>query len=225
VTKPLKKKSAPKATPKAVPAPATRLLLIRHAEVEVKFHRIFGGRIDMNLSPRGRGMARTLAGYLQHKTLDAVYASPMKRVQQTLGPSLRKGVPKQKILPGLREIDFGDWTGLGWQAVSERFGFEAHEWLEQIEHHGVPNGENGRDFRARVEPCVRQILSGHAGQNVAIFCHGGVIRMILAILLELPLPKTNSFEIEYASITQVAVHPHMAEIELLNFTPWRDLVA
>jgi hypothetical protein len=49
--------------------------------------------------------------------------------------------------------------------------------------------------------------------------------MILAILLKLPLPKTNHFDIEYASITQVALHPHMAEIELLNFTPWRDLVA
>ena len=72
---------------------------------------------------------------------------------------------------------------------------------------------------------MREILSGHPGQNVAVFCHGGVIRMILAILLDLPLPKTNSFEIEYASITQVAVHPHMAEVELLNFTPWRDLVA
>ncbi len=38
-------------------------------------------------------------------------------------------------------------------------------------------------------------------------------------------PKTNVFDIEYASITQVALHPHMAEIELLNFTPWQDLVA
>ena len=49
--------------------------------------------------------------------------------------------------------------------------------------------------------------------------------MIIAVLLELPLPKTNHFDIEYASVTQIALHPHMAEIELLNFTPWRDLVA
>jgi broad specificity phosphatase PhoE len=201
----------------------TRLLLIRHAEVEARYHRMFGGRIDMNLSARGRRMARTLAGYLQRKTLDAVYASPMKRVQQTLAPALRGGAPAPVVLPGLREIDFGDWTGLGWQAVSERFGFEAHEWLEQIEARGAPNGEDGRDFRGRVEPCVRQMLSDHAGKQVAVFCHGGVIRMILAILLELPLPKTNLFEIEYASLTQVAIHPHLAEIELLNFTPWRDL--
>lgn len=220
MTKPSKKKAAAAAKP----LPATRLLLIRHAEVEVKYHRVFGGRIDMNLSPRGKRMARTLAGYLENKTIDAVYASPMKRVQQTLGPSLRKGAPAQTIMPGLREIDFGDWTGLGWQAVSDRFGFQSHEWLDQIEHRGVPNGENARVFRQRVEPCIREIIQKHPGQNVAVFCHGGVIRMILSILVELPLPKTNSFEIEYASITQVAIHPHMAEIELMNFTPWRDLV-
>jgi broad specificity phosphatase PhoE len=220
VTKPLKKKAV--APPQ--PLPITRLLLIRHAEVEVKYHRIFGGRIDMNLSPLGDKMAKTLAKYLKRKTIDAIYASPMKRVQQTLAPTLRLAVPAQTIMPGLREIDFGDWTGLGWKAVSERFGFEVHQWLEQIEHHGVPNGESGRVFRERVEPCIRQILLAHPGQNVAVFCHGGVIRMILSILLDLPLPKTNSFEIEYASITQVALHAHAAEVELLNFTPWRDLV-
>jgi broad specificity phosphatase PhoE len=221
VTQPLKNKTGRR----PAPVPVTRLLLIRHAEVEVKYHRIFGGRIDMGLSPRGRRMARTLAGYLQNKNLDAIYASPIKRVQQTLAPVLRQGAPPPTILPGLREIDFGDWTGLGWKTVTDRFGFAAHEWLDKIENQGAPHGEDGHRFRARVEPCVQQIRNAHAGQNVAVFCHGGVIRMILAILLDLPLPKTNSFEIEYASITQVALHPHMAEVELLNFTPWRDLVA
>lgn len=130
----------------------------------------------------------------------------------------------QTILPGLREIDFGDWTGLGWEEVEKRFEFLSHQWLDEIHWRGVPNGESGKVFRQRVEPCLREILARHPGQNVALFCHGGVIRMLLAILLKLPLPKTNQFEIEYTGITQVALHPHMAEVELLNFTPWRDLV-
>ncbi len=227
-------------------SPPTRLLLIRHGEVEPPHQHTFGGRIDMNLSARGQQQAKTLAQYLHGKTIDAIYASPMRRVQQTLAPFLNNGAstprsatpvlrsssakeggedgPPQTILPALRELDFGDWTGLGWQAVSERFGFSAYEWLDQIEHKGAPNGENGKTFRARVEPCLREIARRHRGQNVAVFCHGGVIRMMLAILLDVPLPKTNHFEIEYASVSQVALHPHMAEVELLNFTPWRDLI-
>ena len=206
------------------PAPATRLLLIRHGEVEARYQRIFGGRIDMNLSPRGKLQAKILADYLQAKTIDAIYASPMKRVQQTLAPTLKMNSQQQTIFPDLREIDFGDWTGHGWEAVRAKYKFAVHEWLHKIEDPGSPNGESGKTFRARVEPCLREIIRKHPGQNVAVFCHGGVIRMILSVLLELPLPKTNSFEVEYASITQVALHPHMAEIELLNFTPWRDLV-
>jgi len=207
------------------PAPAaTRLLLIRHGEVESRYQKKFGGWIDMNLSPNGRRQARTLADYLRHKTIDAIYASPMKRVQQTLAPTLKLDSHRQIILDGLREINFGDWTGLGWQEVEERFKFPSHKWLDEIQSRGSPNGETGKAFRQRVEPCLRQILAKHPGQNVAIFCHGGVIRMLLAILIKLPLPKTNHFDIEYASITQVALHSHMAEVELLNFTPWRDLV-
>ena len=220
-----KKSSRKKTSPKTSPAPAARLLLIRHGEVETRYQKIFGGRIDMNLSPRGNRQAKILADYLHAKTIDAIYASPMKRVQQTLAPTLAKNKShRQIIFPDLREIDFGDWTGLNWEAVRAKFNFAVHEWLHQIEDPGSPSGESGKVFRARVEPCLREIIAKHPGQNVAIFCHGGVIRMILSILLELPLPKTNAFEIEYASITQVALHPHMAEIELLNFTPWRDLV-
>ena len=205
--------------------PATRLLLIRHGEVEERYQGVFGGRIDMALSPRGRQQAKILAAYLKNKTIDAIYASPMKRVQQTLAPTLKRGGGTQTIFPDLREIDFGDWTGMNWETVRDKFNFAVHEWLEQIQKPGAPNGESGKSFRRRVEPCLREIVQKHPGKNIAIFCHGGVIRMLLAILIDLPLPKTNAFEVEYASITQVALHPHMAEIELMNFTPWRDLVA
>jgi len=215
---------SPKSRRPSPPPAATRLLLIRHGEVESRYQGKFGGWIDMNLSPTGRRQAKILADYLLCKTIDAIYASPMKRVQQTLAPTLKLNGHGQTILEALREINFGDWTGLGWQEVEEQFKFPSHEWLNQIQSSGAPNGESGRVFRQRIEPCLREIIARHRGQNVAIFCHGGVIRMVLAILLKLPLPKTNHFDIEYAGVTQVALHLHLAEIELLNFTPWRDLV-
>jgi len=201
----------------------TRLILVRHAEVEVRYHKIFGGTIDMNLSPRGQEQAKILAKFLHEKKFDAIYASPMKRVQQTLAPFLNNSAPSQTILPALREVNFGDWTGMNWEQVCAKFNLLTHEWLDHIERGVAPNGETGPQLRARVEPCVRDIVKNHPGQTAGIFCHGGVIRMILAILLEMPLPRTNMFEVEYASVTQVALYPRHAEIELLNFTPWRDL--
>ena len=87
----------------------------------------------------------------------------------------------------------------------------------------IPNAETAANYRARIEPCVQEMLQRHPGQRVAVFCHGGVIRQMLALLLDLPLPKTAGFEIDYTSITEVEVHPHRAEIQLLNLTPWRDI--
>jgi len=207
-----------------VPSPVhTILWLIRHGEVEVSYQRVFGGRIDMNLSPLGNQQASSLATFLHRAKLDALYASPMKRVQQTIAPLLARGAPQPVILPELREVDFGDWTGLSWDQVQERFGVSAYTWLDQLEGDTIRNAECGRLLRARIEPCLNRILGEHQGEQVAIFCHGGVIRMILSILLSLPLPKTAAFEVDYASVTRVWHEPDGAEIQLLNFAPWREL--
>ena len=207
-----------------MPHSTTRLLLIRHAEVEQKYHRIFGGRIDMDLSPRGHEQAAALARYLVRKPVQAVYASPMKRVQQTLAPYTRNGTPPPVVMADLREVDFGDWTGHDWESIQTRFGLSAYDWLELLEQDRIPNAESGAAYRGRVEACVRQILGHHPGQHVAIFCHGGIVRMLLSILLNLPLPAFAHFDVDYASLTEVDLHPHKKpEVQLLNFTPWRDL--
>jgi broad specificity phosphatase PhoE len=220
------KPSAP-AAPSLAPRPAapspTRLLLIRHAEVEARYQGVFGGRIDMDLSPRGHEQAAALAKYLHQQPLNAIYASPMRRVQQTLAPLLVNGAPKPIILPDLREVDFGDWTGLAWEDVHTKFGISAFAWLEQLECDGIANAECSETLQDRVEPCLRQILAAHAGQQVAVFCHGGIIRVLLSILLRWPLARMGAFEIEYASLTHVVVRPQKAELQLLNFTPWREI--
>jgi broad specificity phosphatase PhoE len=204
---------------------ATRLLLIRHAEVEARYQGVFGGRIDMGLSPRGHEQSAALAKCLYQKPFSSIYASPMKRVQQTLAPLLVNGAPKPVILPDLREVDFGDWTGLAWEEVQAKFGVSPFSWLEQLECNGIANAECGETLQDRVEPCLRQILAAHSGQQVAVFCHGGIIRVLLGILLHWPLSRMGAFEIEYASLTQVLALPKKAELQLLNFTPWREIAS
>jgi broad specificity phosphatase PhoE len=148
----------------------------------------------------------------------------MKRVQQTLAPFIQNNDWSRRVAieDALREVDFGDWTGLTWEGVQEKFGVSAFQWLSELDRGGIANAENIQSYRERVEPCVRSILQKHPGQNAAVFCHGGVIRMILSVLLEVPLPKMAGFEIDYASVTSVAVAPHRTELQFLNFTPWAE---
>ncbi len=207
----------------------TALYLVRHGEVESRYHRIFGGsRIDMELSPAGHEQALRLASWLARTEFEAVYASPMRRVQLTYEPFRRHFPSDPILLPGLREIDFGDWTGFGWNEVEQRFGMSAYDWLEHLEQDRVSGAESLAAFQARIEESIGSILKEQTGRTVAVFCHGGVIRGILSYLLRQPLRWFEHVEVDYASVTWVDVGLMKAgrprnEIQLLNFTPWRDL--
>ncbi|MSR42559.1 MAG: histidine phosphatase family protein [Pedosphaera sp.] len=201
---------------------STRLYLLRHGEVEARYQRVFGGRIDMELSPHGHAQAAALAKFLERVAFDAIYASPMKRAQQTLAPLAGQYLRKPVILPDLREMDFGVWTGLKWSEVQERHDVSVHQWLEQLDKGTVPEAESTAETRARVEPCLQRILTESQGKTVAVVCHGGIVRTLLALLLDLPIVKTAAFEIDYASLTVVDHRPNKVDLQLLNFTPWRD---
>ncbi|MFM7603721.1 MAG: histidine phosphatase family protein [Prosthecobacter sp.] len=206
-----------------LPNHPTQLYLIRHGEVEERYHKVFGGsRIDMGLSPQGLLQAEALASWLKETSIDAIYASPMQRVRQTLAPTASARAMVPSYLEGLREVDFGDWTGHRWDQVQSIFGVSAFDWLEIIGNGGIPGGESVTDIQNRVGRCASEILSSHAHQSVAIFCHGGIIRVMLALLLGMPLMRMAHFNIEYGSISIVELQPekkHGIEIELLNFQP------
>lgn len=199
----------------------TRLYLIRHGEVEERYQKVFGGRLDIDLSPLGVRQAESVAGHLAGVHFDALYASPMKRAQRTLAPLLATNGRRAISRDALREVDFGDWTGHTWDEVRERFGKSAYDWLHELESGGIPGAEPVPDYHRRVGGCVDELLTRHPGEVIGLVCHGGVIRMALAHLLRLPLPTMAQFEIDYASITVVDHRPGRPEIQLLNFTPWR----
>lgn len=200
----------------------TRLYLIRHGEVEPSYHKVFGGRIDMNLSPLGHEQVKSLAQFLRAAPPDVLYASPMRRVQQTLAPLSAETGLQPILMEGLREVDFGSWTGLSWDEVQKRHGVSAFTWLVQLDDGTIEKAETVKEFRKRVETALDQILAEAPGKTVAVICHGGVIRMLLSVLFDLPFRKMSIFEIEYASVTKIHYRPSKREIEFLNLTPWRD---
>jgi broad specificity phosphatase PhoE len=200
----------------------TKLYFIRHAEVEAAYQGVYGGRIDMGLSPAGHDQAQHLATHLRRLKIDAVYASPMRRVRETMAP-WNGAAPAPTFLDALREVDFGDWTGLSFQHIRKRYQAEPWEWLEWLQDGKMPRAENATQLTARLEPCLRKILAAHPGQHVAVFAHGGVLRMLLAILLQLPLAKMVCFDFEYAGLSEIDhVTGRGVEIQTLNFIPWKQ---
>ncbi len=206
-----------------LPHHPVQLVFVRHGEVEERYHQVFGGsKIDMALSARGQRQAEAVCQWFGQERIDAVFASPMQRVRQTMDPLLKSRGLQPVVMDDLREVDFGDWTGLRWPEVKEMFGVSAFDWLEVMERGELPGGEDAGSLQTRVRPCLDRILEACPHGRAVVFCHGGIIRVLLSLLLDLPLSRTAHFNIEYGSISVVELQPekrHVVELELLNYQP------
>jgi broad specificity phosphatase PhoE len=209
-----------------IPQHGVRLILVRHGEVEERYHRVFGGcRIDMGLSPLGLEHGESAAGWLMGQSADVVYRSPMRRVEQTIGPFLRRSGLEAVVMDDLREVDFGAWTGLRWNEVLDRFGISAFDWLHAMDGNAIEDGEGTAQLLTRVKPCLDRILAENAGRRVVVACHGGIVRAVMALLLGWPMGHFASFDVDYGSLSVVDIEPEKrtpVQVQLFNFCPWRD---
>lgn len=199
----------------------TRIWLARHGEVEEAYHQVFGGSLDMDLSPLGHEQAAQLAKDWGNRQLDAIYTSPLKRARKTAQPISQQCGLVPEVLEDLRELDFGAWTGHHWHQVQEKFGVNAFDWLRELEQDRVAGAEPSSRFQERVERALDQVASSHPGGQVLLVCHGGVIRVALASILKAPLSHLSGLEIEYGSLTLIVRTATRSVIELVNHTPWR----
>ena len=198
----------------------TRLHLVRHGEVDEAYHEVFGGQIDMELSPLGHEQARRLAKFLGDRHFDRIYCSPMLRVRQTAKPLLDALGREAEVIDDLREVDFGVWTGHKWHEIQEKFGVDAEDWLVHLENGDVAEAEPMVECRSRIRGSLEQMMDEGAGQDVLVLCHGGVIRMLLSLLLDEPFSKMDRFEVDFASLTVIEHRSNRVEIKLHNFAPW-----
>ena len=201
----------------------TRLHLVRHGEVAEEYHQVFGGRIDMELSPLGHRQAKHLAKFLDDRPFDRIYCSPMVRVRQTAEPLLDALGQAAVVIDDLREVDFGVWTGYKWYEIEEKFGMDAIDWLVHLQNGDVPEAEPMDVYESRIKRSLDRILSEGEGDDVLVFCHGGVIRMLLALLLKESFSTMDRFEVDYASLSVAEIRGERVELTLHNFAAWQWL--
>jgi probable phosphoglycerate mutase len=161
------------------------ILLIRHGQSEpyrpgMPFP-LVDGHADPALTPNGRGQAQRLAGRLAAAGIDAIYVSTLRRTAQTAAPlAARLGLAPQ-VEPELREVHLGDWEGGEYrQRVAEQDPV-VRQVFEQERWDVIPGAETSASLAARVRAAIDRLATGHAGNRVAIFTHGGVIGQALAL--------------------------------------------
>lgn len=181
------------------------LYLVRHGECEKANMAYFDAEknyMDQPLTAKGQLQAARLAERLKSVSFDAVYASDLKRAQETaerlLNALTRK--PEYVIDKHLREIDMGDVLKTSWDGFPEQY----EKWKLHEEDVPYPNGESGTDVWNRCGALTEELLQS-PGERIAVVCHGGVIRSLVCGLFGIPQVRRFLFgmPLENCSITVV----------------------
>lgn len=163
-----------------VPARATRTLwLVRHGESTWNALGLCQGqRPGSELTALGRRQARQCADALAGEPIGLLVASDLHRAVETAEPIHRALGVELVTDPRLRERALGDAEGLPSVLLGpDRSGIAGGR---VVDPDAAPaGGESVRQLYDRVVTCVDALL-GEGEGDLALVCHGGVVRALLA---------------------------------------------
>ena len=173
-----------------VESAVTWLYLVRHGATEANErvpYTLQGHTVDLPLSPAGECQARAVAALLRPFPIARVFTSSMLRARQTAEMIARELGVDASVAADLQECDVGDWEGLDWGTIRERYP-EAHRRFV-ANPAAVPylGGESYGDVLRRAKPAIERLLDGHAGEHIAVVAHNVVNRAYLADVIGLDL--------------------------------------
>jgi broad specificity phosphatase PhoE len=198
---------------------ATRLILIRHGEVEEDARRRCYGRLDVALSLLGHEQAARTAEWVAALPIAALWSSPLQRAVDSAAPLARATGLAPRLHDGLREIDCGQLEGLPYSEIRERYPEMYAEWRARLAQTRFPGGESYLELHARVTATAAEIRAAHPGATIAVVAHGGVTRALLADALGLGAEALFRLDQSYAGVSVVDYYSEVAVIRVMNATP------
>jgi len=196
----------------------TRLILIRHAEIDANREFRYIGKREDPLSEEGQEQAKQLAQALAVMPVEAIYSSPAQRALQTAAPLALSHQQEVRMEDDLRECDFGLWEGLNRADLLARAPHEAQyfsTWERDLTM-APPGGESYTAMSERVRRRVGSLLLVHHGQTIVLVSHVGPVKALLCMALGAPLTAMFHFFIDPATITVVDWREAYAIVRLVN---------
>lgn len=156
------------------------------------------------LTAEGLKKAETLASFFEDKNIEQVYASPYRRVMETVLPTAQK----LKLLinkdEGLRERKIGRW-------VEDFYGFAERQW--QDFDFKLENGESLNEVQNRIVQTYHHIIENNEVQTLLICGHGTAMSLLFNHLtngefdyedfLQMKMPSIYLFETKSQVLTHI----------------------
>lgn len=138
------------------------------------------GQMDPPLSEHGHRQASRLADRLAGGRWSALYSSDLTRAMETAAAIHERVGLTPVPTPDLREIDLGDWEGLGLDELATRYPEQWQAWQREPSWDLVPGGEGAAPFVTRVVGATKRLMDQHPGEEILAVTHGGAIQVVLA---------------------------------------------
>jgi broad specificity phosphatase PhoE len=145
--------------------------------------------MDVPLNRYGHEQAIDLAHALAGINITAIYSSDLSRARETADALAQTLGLTVHIDVRLREIHQGEWEGLLFTNIQEKYAEELQKRRDNPMSVAPPGGETALQVTERVLSAMREINQKHPGGTVAIVSHGFAIACLLAHYQKRPMEE------------------------------------
>ncbi len=194
------------------------IYLIRHTEVAVG-RAVSYGQSDVELATNYAEQRDRILTHLPTDRPAYLFSSPLNRCRllaNDLAISAEIDLKSVQFDERIKELNFGDWEMTPWADIPRS---TLDPWMNDFVNVGPPNGESFQDLSDRVESFWQEIISPLVIQNagpVYIITHGGVIRALLCLFLDLSLRNAYRIHLDYGSLTKLTTDGQHYTIQYVN---------
>jgi phosphoserine phosphatase len=197
----------------------TKIILIRHGNVEGITPERFRGRAELELTPLGVSQAAATAQRIVASWQPcAVFTSPLHRCVSTGKPIADACGLRSETLDGLIDLDYGTWQ---WKTHEEARAespqlFDA--WRSAPHLVRFPRGESLQDLIARTSDALRFVLDHYAGKTVVLVGHDSVNKALLLQLIDQPLSAYWRLAQDFCAINEIDIEKTTIRVSRINET-------
>jgi len=177
----------------------TRIYLLRHGKVNGA--PALYGRTNIEVAAKVNTKILNQLNKFQQKSnhkITHVITSPLQRCNKVAKQFALHNELTLDEINNFQEMNFGQLDGQSFDDIQDdSHGKQIWQQLENFWHDPskfpLPQAEILSHFYERVYKAWQKLITEHAGKNILLVCHGGVIRMILAYILGLDYQNKSLF--------------------------------
>lgn len=157
----------------------TRMIFVRHGYSVANEQERFAGHSDFPLAAIGLEQAERVADYiLKNEKIDKIYSSGLARTTQTVQPTADALELPVIAEHGLREIFAGEWEGLKFTEIFEKYNDDFSVWLNDLANVRCTGGESAKELFERVSDAVVRLGQENDGKTLLLATHATPMRVV-----------------------------------------------